>query len=91
MFHKKGVLKILCKNQRKIPVPESFFDKSSEMLKHRCYFPVNFAKILRTLFLVNTSGGYFFQMSPNVKRGRTENTQYKNQLKTKQNSNSKLF
>ena len=54
-------------------------------------FPVNFAKILRTLFLGNTSGGYFFQISPNLKRRRTENMQCKNELKTKQNSNSKLF
>ena len=42
-------------------------------------------------FLVNTSGGYFFQMSPNLKRRRTEHTQSTNELKTKQGTNWKLF
>ena len=91
MFHEKSGLKNFCKNQWKIPGPESFFDKVLGLLQHRCCFPVNFAKILRTLFLGNTSGGYFFQISPNLKRRRTENIQCKNELKTKQNSNSKLF
>ena len=62
----------------------------SSGLLWRSYFPVNFAKILRTLFSVNTFGGYFFQISPNLKRRRTGDTQFKNELKTKQNTNSNL-
>ena len=41
--------------------------------------------------LGNTSGDYFFQMFPNLKRGRTEHTLFTNELETKQNTNSKLF
>ena len=33
-------------------------------------------------FLVNTSGGYFLPMSPNLKRRRTEHTQFKYESKT---------
>ena len=85
----KGVHRKFCKNHRKIPVADSL-NKVSDLLQHR-YFPVSFAKILRTLFLVNTSDGYFFQMSLNLKRRRTEHTQFKNQSKTKQSTDSKLF
>ena len=67
-----------------------FLNKVSGLLRRR-YFPVNFFKILRTLFLVSTTGGYFFQMSSNLKRRRTDHQQFTNELKTKQNTNSKLF
>ena len=59
------------KIHRKIPVPEClFFNKVAgpmpatffkKKLWHRC-FPVNFAKFLRTPFLLNTSGGCFCQL-----------------------------
>ena len=62
---------------------QEFLNKVSGLLQHS-YFPVNFAKNLRTPFLVNTSGGYF------LKR-RAEHIQFKNELRTKQNTNSKLF
>ena len=39
-----------------------FFNRSATLLKkrlqHRC-FPVNFAKFIKTHFLLNTSGDYF--------------------------------
>ena len=65
-----------------------FLYKVSDLLLNR-YFPVNFAKSLRKFILVNTSVGYFFQMLPNLKR--TEHTQLKDESKTKQKNNSKLF
>ena len=40
---------------------------------------------------MNISGGFFFQMLPNLKRRRTEHTKFKNESKTKQNTNVKLF
>ena len=89
MLFKKAALRKFHKNHRKIPVPDSL-NKVSGLPQHR-YFPYNFAKLLRTPFLVNTSGGYFFQMLPNLKRRRTKHTQFKRELKTKQNTNSKLF
>ena len=54
---------------RKIPVPESFFNKvrpqSATLLRkkfwRRC-FSVNFTKFLRKLFLQNTSGRQFLQI-----------------------------
>ena len=75
MFYKKDVLRKFCKIHRKIPVPDSL-NKVSGLLRHRC-FPVNFAKLLTTLFLVKISGGHFFQMPPNLKRIKTE--QFKNE------------
>ena len=65
-----------------------FLYKVSDLLLNR-YFHVNFAKSLRKPILVNTSGGYFFQMLPNLKR--TEHTQLKDESKAKQNNHSKLF
>ena len=58
----KNFIKITGKYMRQI----LFFNKVLGLLHHR-YFPVKFEKILRTLFSVNISGGYFFQMSPNIK------------------------
>ena len=89
MFYKKGVLRKFCKNHRKIPVLDSL-NNVSGLLRHR-YFLVSFAEILRTSFLVNTCGGYFFQVSPNLKRRRTVQRQFTNELETKQITNSKLF
>ena len=42
-------------------------------LSHRC-FPVNFAKFLRTLFLQNTSGGYFYNKSKRKTLCKQEHT-----------------
>ena len=42
-------------------------------------------------FLANTSGGDFFQMSPKLKRRRTEHIEFTNELKRKQNTNWKLL
>ena len=36
-------------------------------------------------------GSYFCRMLPNLKRRRIEYTQFKNELKTKQNTNLKLI
>ena len=59
---KKCVLKNFCKLYRKIPVPQSLFNKVAHLcyspcfnkvagLRHRC-FPENFAKLLRTPFSI---------------------------------------
>ena len=76
MFYKKFVLRKFHKNYRKNLFWSLFLNKVSGLLWHR-YFPVNFAIILRTHFLVNTSDDYLSQMLPNLKRWRTENTQNK--------------
>ena len=44
--------------------------KYSGQVSSRLRHTINFAKLLRTLFLANISGGYFFQMLPNLKRRR---------------------
>ena len=67
VFCKKDVLKIFAKFTGKHLFQSLFFDKvaglrpatlSKKGLWHRC-LPVNFAKLLRTPFLQNTSGGCF--------------------------------
>ena len=72
----KGVLKILTKFKGNQLCWSLFCDKVTSMrpatlfkkeLQHMC-FPVKFAKLLRTLFIQNTSGGRiknFFTMEPN--------------------------
>ena len=64
MFSKKGVLRNFAKFTRKHLCQRLFFNKIAEFrpatsLKKslsRRYFPVNFAKFLRTTFLQNISG-----------------------------------
>ena len=85
MFCKKDVLRKLRKNHR------IFFLYKVAGLLWRRYFPVNFAKLLRTLFSVDISGGHFFPMLPNLKRRRTEHIQFKNKWETKQNTNWKVL
>ena len=67
LFCKKGVFKILTKFTEKYLCLNLVFKKVSgqrlgtlfkERLRHRC-FPVNFAKFLRTHFLLSNSGGSF--------------------------------
>ena len=53
MFYKKSVLKNFTKFTRKYQCQSFFFIKKK--LWHRC-FPVNFAKFLRTPFLLSTHG-----------------------------------
>ena len=69
MFCKKGVLKKFCKNSQ-----ENTCAGDSGLLQHR-YFPVSFAKILRTHFLVNTSGGLILSDVAKLKekKNRTHN------------------
>ena len=68
MFYKKGVLREnFIKFTRKHLCHTLFLNKVSGLFRRR-HFPVNFAKLLRPLFLVKIFGGYFFQMSPNLKR-----------------------
>ena len=64
-----GALKIFANFAGKIHVLESLFKKASgpqackfikKRLQHR-YFPVKLAKFSRTLFLQNTSGGWFLK------------------------------
>ena len=59
------------KNMEKYLCRSRLVNKVSGLLQHRYYCPVNLAKILRTLFLENTPGGY---MLPNLKRRRTKLT-----------------
>ena len=56
------------KFHRKTPVSESLFNKLAGLkscnfvkkrFQHKCYFPVKFAKFLKTPFLRKTSGGCF--------------------------------
>ena len=62
----KRVFSEIYQNSHETTVPESFFCSLrpaiwlKKILWNRC-FPANFAKFLRTPFLKNTSGGYFFQ------------------------------
>ena len=58
----------ICKFHRKTPGLQSLFDKDAglkawnfikEIIQHRS-FPVKLAKFLRTPFLQNTFGGYFY-------------------------------
>ena len=88
MFYKKVFYERLVKITGKYLCCILFIYKVSDLLLNRC-FHVNFAKTLRKLILVHTSVGYFLQMLPNLKR--TEHTQFKDESKTKQNDNSKLF
>ena len=50
MFCKKGVLKNFAKIHRKTPVLESLFNIRLQRLQRR-FFPMNFAKLLRTPIL----------------------------------------
>ena len=74
MFCKKGVLTNFTKIHRKTPVPESLFNevaglRSATLLKkrlwHRC-FPVNFAKFLRTPFIIEHVWWLFLNFPANV-------------------------
>ena len=76
MFYKKMFLENFVKFTGKYLCQILFLNKVSGLLRHRC-FPVNFAKLLTTLFLVKISGGHFFQIPPNLKRIKTE--QFKNE------------
>ena len=68
MFYKKGALKNFLQKLHENICTGVFLNKVSGLLQHR-YFPDNFAKILKTLFLwTPCSGSYFFQMSLNLKR-----------------------
>ena len=70
MFCKNSVLKNFVKTGRKKPVLEIFFRPATllkKRLRHKC-FPVNFAKFLRTLFILNSYGGCFFQFSLDSRR-----------------------
>ena len=58
MLCRKGILKNFWKLTEKKPVSEFLFLK--KRLQHR-WFPINFAKFLRTPFLLSTSGGCFSQ------------------------------
>ena len=69
VFCKKGVLRNFAKFTGKNLCQSLFFNKVAGLrpatvlkkrLRHRC-FPVNFVKFLRTPFLNNTSGGYFWK------------------------------
>ena len=66
MFCKIGVLKNFVKITGKYLCWRSFLNKVSCLLPHR-YFPANFAKFLRTFFLLKISGGYFIQNTHNSK------------------------
>ena len=69
LFSTKGYSQKFRKIHSKAPVPEFFFNKIADLrpatlLKkrhwHRC-FPVNYAKFLRTPFLLNISGQLFLK------------------------------
>ena len=71
MFCKKGVLRNFLKFTGKHMCQNLFFNRVTgprpvtlvkKRLWHRC-FPVNFAKFLRTRFLLNTSGRLLFSFS----------------------------
>ena len=87
---KKVFLENVIKSTGKYLHRSLFLSNVSGLPWHR-YFPVNFAEILRALFLVTTSNGCFFQMSPNLKRRRTEPKKFTNELEIKQNIYSKLL
>ena len=74
MFYKKGVLKHCVKITGKYMCRRLFLNKVSGLLRHR-YFPVNYAKILRTLFLLKISRDCFFKkvikLKEKKKRTRT--------------------
>ena len=90
MFYKKGVLRKSRKNHRKIPVPESL-SQSSFRPDPTQVFSLQFCKNFKNTFFGEHVRGNVFQMSSNLKRRRTKDTKFKNELKTKQNINSKLF
>ena len=84
---KKVFLKF-SQNLQKNPVPESILNKVADLrpatlfkkrLWHRC-FPVNFAKFLRTPFLLNTSGGCFWNQS-HLELDRAKQSQLKFNIK----------
>ena len=60
MFSEKGVAKNFAKFTKKPPTLKSFFNKAPNFIKKklRC-FPVNVAKIIKNIFLQNTSGGCY--------------------------------
>ena len=66
-----------------------FLCKVSRLLRHR-YFPVNFAKLVRTTFSEHLRWLILSDLAK-LKKGRTEHKQFKNESKTKPNTNSKLF
>ena len=59
IFFKIGVLKNFANFTGKHLCWSLFWNFIKNRLQHRC-FPVKFAKFLRTPFLQNTSGGYFW-------------------------------
>ena len=58
-------------------MPESLFKKAllKKRLRHRC-FPVNFAKFLRTAFLLNTSGCLLLE--PETQHNRLSSQEWRN-------------
>ena len=82
MFYKKMFVKIT----GKYLCWRLLLNKLSGLLQDS-YFLVNFAKILRTLFLLKISGGWSFQMLPNLKRRKNDSkmnrkNKVKHQLET---------
>ena len=69
VFNTKGYFQKFRKINSKTPVPEFFLNKTADLrpatlLKKRHWhrwFPVNYAKFLRTLFLLNISGQLFLK------------------------------
>ena len=83
----KKIYENFCKSHRKIPVPDSLSQcKVSGLLRYG-YFPVNFAKLLRTTFSEHPRR---LLLSDVAREEEQNTTQFKNESKTKQNTNSKL-
>ena len=66
-----------------------FLCKVSSLLRQR-YFPVNFATLVRTTFSEHLRWLILSDLAK-LKKRRTEHKQFKNESKTKPNTNSKLF
>ena len=69
MFYKKVFWEKFAKIAGKSCAGSSFLTKFQTCTDTGIFLSI-LQKILITLFLVNTSGGYFFKMSPNLKRRR---------------------
>ena len=89
MFYKKGILENFVQITGKYLCQRPFLIKFQDCSDR--YFPINFAKILRTLFLLKASGSHFFQILPNLKKRRKEHKQFKNESKKGQNTNFELL
>ena len=84
---KKVFQENLVKVTRKYLCRILFLYKVSGLLRHR-YFPVNFAKLLRTTFSAHLRWLLLSDLAELKEKNRT---QFENESKTKQNNNSKLF